>query len=558
VQSEANVQGFYGSKDIFDKERFAGRTVDGDPNVRYMRTGDLGFLHTVSRPIGPGGSPVEMQVLFLLGNIGETFEVNGLLHFPPDIEESVERCHRNIVPSGCAVFQAGGLVVVLVEIFRKNFLASIVPVIVNSILNHHHLVVDIVAFVGKGDFPRSRLGEKQRGKILAGWVTRKVLTIAQFCIREEEEARIHGIAEEGGAIPKQSVGSRGSSVGLRPASTAMSMTSSMMGGTTRVPSQSQMSTMSFGGQGVNTYQPDRSSSNLLMPNPEYYQPSRPGEEPFDRPSSSNHVELPAPLDIPELPSGSFASNEAEVTPTNSGAGGLHLRNASVGTVDEIDEMLRHPQLALVTGQTMPAEDPMHYSPIDPRNNPFANSPTSQGRGSLERSPVDYEGLAYNEAQGSFDDMPPAPLSAAAVAATALVRDPHTGATTTQMDPANRARTPGYNGRQQPYAPAPTSYPQPDTNNDWYAPPPGIKDPIQRVESPSSGARNMLPSQMRRNSQALLGSRSQTDFSRPQEAPPPVPAKISPESEEADEEWRREALGYLGYAGVGGAGGHYGR
>jgi len=197
VQSEANVQGFYGSKDIFDKERFNGRTVDGDPNVRYMRTGDLGFLHTVSRPIGPGGSPIEMQVLFLLGNIGETFEVNGLLHFPIDIEDSVEKCHRNIVPGGCAIFQAGGLAVVLVEIFRKNFLASIVPVIVNSILNHHHLVVDIVAFVGKGDFPRSRLGEKQRGKILAGWVTRKILTIAQFCIRDEEDGRIGGIAEEG-------------------------------------------------------------------------------------------------------------------------------------------------------------------------------------------------------------------------------------------------------------------------------------------------------------------------------------------------------------------------
>jgi acyl-CoA synthetase (AMP-forming)/AMP-acid ligase II len=100
VQSEANVGGFYQSKDIFDKEKFNGRTFDGDPNVRYMRTGDLGFLHTVSRPIGAGGSPVEMQILFVLGAIGETFEVHGLLHFPMDIESNVERCHRNIVPGG--------------------------------------------------------------------------------------------------------------------------------------------------------------------------------------------------------------------------------------------------------------------------------------------------------------------------------------------------------------------------------------------------------------------------------------------------------------------------
>lgn len=83
-----------------------------------------------------------------------------------------------------AVFQAGGLVVVLVEVNRKAYLASIVPVIVNAILNEHQIIVDIVAFVAKGDFPRSRLGEKQRGKILASWVTRKMRTLAQFAIRD--------------------------------------------------------------------------------------------------------------------------------------------------------------------------------------------------------------------------------------------------------------------------------------------------------------------------------------------------------------------------------------
>ncbi|KAL8866994.1 MAG: hypothetical protein Q9174_005948 [Haloplaca sp. 1 TL-2023] len=188
VQSEACVHSFYGSKDAFDAERFSGRTVDGDPQVSYVRTGDLGFLHNVVRPIGPGGQQVEMQVLFVLGGIGETFEVNGLSHFPMDIEHSVEKCHRNIVPGGCAVFQAGGLVVVLVEVGRKAYLASVVPVIVNAVLNEHQLIVDIVAFVSKGDFPRSRLGEKQRGKILASWVTRKMRTIAQFGIRDADGA----------------------------------------------------------------------------------------------------------------------------------------------------------------------------------------------------------------------------------------------------------------------------------------------------------------------------------------------------------------------------------
>lgn len=76
----------------------------------------------------------------------------------------------------------------MVEVSRKPYLASIVPVIVNAILNEHQIIVDIVAFVTKGDFPRSRLGEKQRGKILAGWVTRKLRTLAQFAIRDVDPA----------------------------------------------------------------------------------------------------------------------------------------------------------------------------------------------------------------------------------------------------------------------------------------------------------------------------------------------------------------------------------
>ena len=107
-------------------------------------------------------------------------------------------------PNNSAVFQAGGLVVVLVEVVRKAYLASIVPVIINAVLNEHQLVLDIVAFVSKGDFPRSRLGEKQRGKILASWVTRKLRTIAQFGIRDPEAAdsQITEVAE-----PRSAVGS---------------------------------------------------------------------------------------------------------------------------------------------------------------------------------------------------------------------------------------------------------------------------------------------------------------------------------------------------------------
>jgi len=129
-----------------------------------------------------------MQTLFVLGSIGETFEVNGLNHFPIDIEHTIERSHKNIVGGGSAVFQAGGSVVVLVEVVKAKHLASLVPVIVNAILDEHQLIVDTVAFVALGEFPRSRLGEKQRGKILANWVSRRLHPVARYAVRELERS----------------------------------------------------------------------------------------------------------------------------------------------------------------------------------------------------------------------------------------------------------------------------------------------------------------------------------------------------------------------------------
>jgi len=99
-----------------------------------------------------------------------------------------------------------------VEVLRKNFLASIVPVIVNAVLNAHQLVVDIIAFVSRGDFPRSRLGEKQRGKILAAWVQRKMRTIAQFGIKDPDSDSQSMMTETAGPRGSNSLRNGGSSL----------------------------------------------------------------------------------------------------------------------------------------------------------------------------------------------------------------------------------------------------------------------------------------------------------------------------------------------------------
>jgi hypothetical protein len=106
-----------------------------------------------------------------------------------------------------------------------------VPVIVNSVLNEHQVVIDIVSFVLKGDFHRSRLGEKQRGKILAGWVTRKMRTIAQYSIRDPNgpDNQITEVAEPGGMPGRTSTGTfRG------PGSVKGSLRGSLLGVSTQL------------------------------------------------------------------------------------------------------------------------------------------------------------------------------------------------------------------------------------------------------------------------------------------------------------------------------------
>jgi hypothetical protein len=223
-----------------------------------------------------------------------------------------------------AVFQAGGLAVVLAEVDRKHFLASIVPVIVNSVLNNHNFIVDIVAFVSKGDFPRSRLGEKQRGKILASWVTRKMRTIAQFAIRDPN-------AEEDG--PRH----RGSgSLGPRGSTGSATMFSPVGGSSTR------------------SRELHRDSLPAELQSMSLREPSGPAA----LPQNEFHAELPAtyPEDqmIPELPADE--SNDQQSTPTAS-------RRASDTTVGNSAGKQRIYELA----------DDTNYSPVDALG-PFSDRP----------------------------------------------------------------------------------------------------------------------------------------------------------------------------------------
>ncbi|KAF9299770.1 hypothetical protein BGZ74_008670, partial [Mortierella antarctica] len=85
-------------------QRFHATLTDGQEFVAsahrptFVRTGEVGFLWSYAHQDFNGGCAT--RLLFLLGAIGETLEVNGLMHFAKDVDNTIEQAHENIAPGG--------------------------------------------------------------------------------------------------------------------------------------------------------------------------------------------------------------------------------------------------------------------------------------------------------------------------------------------------------------------------------------------------------------------------------------------------------------------------
>jgi acyl-CoA synthetase (AMP-forming)/AMP-acid ligase II len=205
VCSEANLTSFTngpkGPVDKFCESQFHGMIADGNPDLIYLRTGELGFLHTISiaKNLTSSNDKEEQissfQPLFVLGKISDTFEVMGLHHFPIDIENTIEACHHEIYKNGSCVFKCADYTIVVCESKRSRYFASLVPLIVNTVLSKHHIIVDIVAFIKKGEFPISRLGTKQRARIVDAWVQGVLPINALYGVNYGENSMIKLVKE---------------------------------------------------------------------------------------------------------------------------------------------------------------------------------------------------------------------------------------------------------------------------------------------------------------------------------------------------------------------------
>ncbi|KAH3668534.1 hypothetical protein OGAPHI_002288 [Ogataea philodendri] len=176
----------------FDNFRLKAKIENWNQDLDYLRTGDLGFLHNVTKTL-ENGNIIEVQLLFVLGKIEETFEVLGMQYFAQDIETSVNDLVNSLSSSSSnlsirsCVFKAGNYIVLVLEAGRSPNLSALVPLIVNKILNQFGLIIDIVSFYGPETLPISRLGEIQRGTCIKNWLQGSPTPLKSFGVNEGEE-----------------------------------------------------------------------------------------------------------------------------------------------------------------------------------------------------------------------------------------------------------------------------------------------------------------------------------------------------------------------------------
>jgi thioester reductase-like protein/SAM-dependent methyltransferase len=130
---------------------------DRSDRNRYLRTGDLGFIHE--------------EELFVCGRIKDIIIIRGLNYHPHDIEAIVEQASQAIRPGGVAAFdvaaEEGGLIV-MAEV-RSVGIAPEPAVISRAIRRRYHIEPGIIVFVPPRTIARTTSGKIARSLTRARW-----------------------------------------------------------------------------------------------------------------------------------------------------------------------------------------------------------------------------------------------------------------------------------------------------------------------------------------------------------------------------------------------------
>jgi acyl-CoA synthetase (AMP-forming)/AMP-acid ligase II len=163
VNSATKALGYYGQADQ-TRRTFHAQVAGGEDPTRYLRTGDLGFLHG--------------DELFVTGRLKDLIIVRGRNLYPEDIEASVRDCHPAIRPGGVAAFSVpadeGERVVVLVETRdRRTDVQPIIEAVTARVHRDHQLARARVVVGPQGLVRKTTSGKIRRSACRAAFLERE-------------------------------------------------------------------------------------------------------------------------------------------------------------------------------------------------------------------------------------------------------------------------------------------------------------------------------------------------------------------------------------------------
>jgi acyl-CoA synthetase (AMP-forming)/AMP-acid ligase II len=156
----ANVTAGYWQRAEETREVF-GHELAGEEGTRYMRTGDLGFLHDGE--------------LYVTGRIKDLIIVRGRNHHPRDIELTAERSHAGLRPGGGAAFSivADEERVILVHEIRRDYaqlVDEITPAVRRAVAREHGVTLHELVCIPPGRLRKTTSGKTMRQAMRAEYL----------------------------------------------------------------------------------------------------------------------------------------------------------------------------------------------------------------------------------------------------------------------------------------------------------------------------------------------------------------------------------------------------
>jgi len=171
VTSPSVAQGYW-QKSETTQAIFQAQLNDDKTHARYLRTGDLGFIH-------------EGQ-LYVTGRLADLIIIHGRNYYPQDIEQSVARAHKKIRSGCCAAFSAQFdqeehlLIVCEINVSSPadhSVYLDICEAIEHALEHEHQLAAHTIALIAAKSLPKTTSGKIRRNYTRELLLTERLATL---------------------------------------------------------------------------------------------------------------------------------------------------------------------------------------------------------------------------------------------------------------------------------------------------------------------------------------------------------------------------------------------